>query len=59
MADTTDEFEAASSASGMIENAVDDREAMVHAFNGVSNLLLAILLEVRKLNERDATRRES
>ena len=35
-----------------IEDATTDREALVHAFNGLGNLLMAILYEVRLANEK-------
>ena len=35
-----------------IEDAPTDREALVHAFNGLGNLLIAILYEVRLANEK-------
>ena len=56
MTDVNVEYDTARSAAASIEGAESDRDAMVHAFNGISNLLLAILFEVRELNERDAER---
>ena len=51
MADILHESDSARDAAHDIENAATAQEATVHAFNGIANLLLSILWELRDARE--------
>ena len=52
MTDVNAAFDDAQKTARDIEGAENSRDALVHAFNGISNLLLSILSELREMNER-------
>lgn len=52
MATITDEFQRAQDARRDITDAATDRDAILHAFDGLGTILLTLLQEVRELRER-------
>lgn len=51
MANTRDEYEAAEATRKAIMNADTDREALLHAFDGLGTLLITVLQELRETRE--------